>query len=276
MLQIRSVSLAVLVPVILITLALPLAHPAAKQPGQINQNKTATAPPSLALPIDCTPGLTCFIQSYVDIQAGKGDSDPACGHATYDGHKGTDFRLLSAAATQKHVPVRAAASGIITGTRDGMRDILLRDITSNERAKAAINNRECGNGVVIDHGNGWETQYCHMRRTSIRVKTGQHVVKGALLGHVGYSGSADFAHLHLSVRHNGKVIDPFTGSPPGHTCAGRNRGSPALEHEHGLWSPGTLDGFLYKTGVIIASGFTAKKVNKDDLERGPRPPPPDA
>jgi len=276
MLQIRPLSLPVLGPLILIALALPLAKPDAKEQGHINQKNSPTSRLKLTSPIDCHPGLTCFIQSYVDMKAGKGTSDPACGHASYDGHKGTDFRLLSAAAIKKNVPVRAAAPGIIKGTRDGMPDILLRDMASNKQAKATIRKRECGNGVVIDHGNGWETQYCHMRRGSLQVKTGQIVERGEQLGYVGYSGAADFAHLHLSLRHNGQVIDPFTGRPPSHTCSKSRQHFPKFEHQNGLWSPGAVDGFSYKTGIIIDSGFAANKINKNNLERGPKPAPPNA
>ena len=69
--------------------------------------------------------------------------------------------------------------------------------------------QDCGNGVLVDHGDGWETQYCHMKQGSVRVTSGDAVGAGAVLGQIGQSGMAAFPHLHLSVRHNADKIDPF-------------------------------------------------------------------
>ena len=62
---------------------------------------------------------------------------------------------------------------------------------------------------VIRHGDGWETQYCHMRRGSITVLPGDRVAMGQVLGQVGMSGESEFPHLELSLRENGAVVDPF-------------------------------------------------------------------
>ena len=48
------------------------------------------------------------------------------------------------------VPVLAAAPGVVRGTRDGETDRLVR----SDIERAAVKDRECGNGVVIDHGGG--------------------------------------------------------------------------------------------------------------------------
>src|SRR5215510_1811152 len=82
-----------------------------------------------------------------------------------------------------------------------------------------IEGRECGNGVIIDHGDGFETQYCHMAQNSIRVKPGERVKAGQPLGRVGISGKADFPHLHFTVRRRGAVVDPFGDSPSAGACA---------------------------------------------------------
>jgi murein DD-endopeptidase MepM/ murein hydrolase activator NlpD len=66
-----------------------------------------------------------------------------------------------------------------------------------------------GNGVVIDHGNGWETQYCHLKQGSVQVVTGETVTTGTALGQIGQSGRAEFPHVHFAVRHEGAKIDPF-------------------------------------------------------------------
>jgi D-3-phosphoglycerate dehydrogenase len=51
--------------------------------------------------------------------------------------------------------------------------------------RGEIAGRECGNGVVIAHEDGWETQYCHMRRGSVAVQPGERVARGQTLGLVG-------------------------------------------------------------------------------------------
>jgi hypothetical protein len=158
----------------------------------------------LALPVDCAPGETCFIQQGMDRDPGPGAVDHACGPLTYDGHSGTDIALPTLADMARGVTVRAAAAGTVRGVRDGMPDISIAD-----PAAPPVAGRECGNGLVIDHGGGWETQYCHLRRGSLRVTPGQTVEAGTPLGLVGMSGQAEFPHLHLSVRRDGVAIDPF-------------------------------------------------------------------
>ena len=169
-------------------------------------NATQTRAFELDLPLACALDSNCFIQNFVDIDPGPGHRDFTCGSATYNGHKGIDFRLVSTAAVQRNIPVLAAAAGLVKRRRDGMTDRLYKS-----EQNATIMGRECGNGLVIDHGSGWQTQYCHMRRGSLRVKPGQRVRRGDFLGFVGYSGKAAFAHLHLTVRHDGRIIDPFSG-----------------------------------------------------------------
>ncbi len=200
----------------------------------------------LSLPLDCRPGRTCFIQNYVDVDPGPGTSDFACGSATYDGHTGVDFRVLSAAAARKGVRVLAAADGTVKGVRNVMPDVLARN------GARGLQGKECGNGVLLEHGGGWETQYCHMLKGSVRVRPGEHVARGQQLGDVGYSGLAQFAHVHLSVRHDGKVIDPFTGKEPDGSCE-REARSP-----QGLWDKEAAEAFPYANGEIIEVGFTSK------------------
>ncbi len=159
---------------------------------------------SLAFPLDCTLDDTCFIQNLVDNDPNAGISDFACGVLTYDGHKGTDFALLSLADQAAGVTVFAAAGGTILGVRDDMVDVLQVGTDAPD-----VSNRECGNGVVIRHEDGFETQYCHMAQGSVLVKSGEVVTAGTPLGQVGLSGNTQFPHLHIAVRKDGKIIDPF-------------------------------------------------------------------
>ncbi|MFA3918969.1 M23 family metallopeptidase [Ruegeria hyattellae] len=167
----------------------------------------AASDPVLSFPVDCNLGETCYIQQFVDRDPGAGARDFMCGALSYDGHKGTDFALPTLRAMQQGVDVRAAAPGIVQGTRNSMPDQLYSNDTT-----AQVDGRECGNGVVLKHPDGWETQYCHLRQGSVRVSSGEIVDAGTVLGQIGLSGKTQFPHLHLSVRKGGQVIDPFDTS----------------------------------------------------------------
>lgn len=65
-----------------------------------------------------------------------------------------------------------------------------------------------GNYVIIDHGNGIQTVYGHMLDNSLRVRTGQYIGKGEVIGQVGNTGYSFGAHLHFEVRINGIRVNP--------------------------------------------------------------------
>lgn len=230
--------------------------------------------PRLSVPVDCQIGATCFLQSHVDLIAGEGAGDFACGLATYDGHKGTDFRVLSnAATTGEGVPVLAAAAGTVRGVRDGMADILLRDAGARKgQLPPSLRGRECGNGLVLDHGGGWETQYCHLKQGSVLVRKGQPIRAGERLGSVGYSGKADFAHLHFEVRKDGQTVDPFVGpaavgqNHEAARCDGHARRS-GTPMQSTLWDDEAAGQMVYRTGVILSAGFSGRTLDSADLER---------
>ncbi|WP_106609878.1 M23 family metallopeptidase [Shimia abyssi] len=171
-------------------------------------------PPQLVHPVDCVLGETCFIQNYVDHDPSPDYADFSCGPLSYDGHKGTDFALPSLEVMMSGVSVLAAAPGVVSGVRDGM-----PDQEFNEQNAATVQGRDCGNGVAIDHGDGWVTQYCHMKQDSVAVTLGQRVTTGETLGQVGLSGRTQFPHLHISLRQNERVVDPFRPDPKTTNCA---------------------------------------------------------
>jgi hypothetical protein len=206
---------------------------------------------SLGLPIDCTLGDTCYIQSFVDDDPSDAASDFTCGSLSYDGHKGTDFALPSTRDMWTSVDVFAAAAGTVQGTRDGM-----DDRPQGVEGAPDVSGRECGNGLVIDHGDGWETQYCHMMKGSVAVKTGESVAQGTVLGHVGLSGDTEFPHVHLSVRKDGKVIDPF--NPSGSLSCGETG-------DRTLWQ----DTLTYQATGLLAVGITDGVPDYAQMKNGP-------
>lgn len=215
--------------------------------------------PEFGMPIDCHYGVNCYIQNYVDTDASGDHTDYRCGHLSYNGHTGTDFRVPGLKAMRSGVSVLAAADGVVRATRDGMLDISIRD-----GGKISIRDRECGNGVMLEHGNGWETQYCHLRNGSIRVKQGQSVKAGAAIGLVGLSGQTEFPHVHFAVRHNGRTLDPFTGlpSPEASSLASLTSSScgdnPELE-KNSLWNAATQQKLRYVGTALLGAGFSSTK-----------------
>jgi murein DD-endopeptidase MepM/ murein hydrolase activator NlpD len=56
-----------------------------------------------------------------------------------------------------------------------------------------------GNHVIIDIGGGYYAFYAHLRPGSIRVKVGDRVKRGQVVGLVGNSGNSTEPHLHFHV-----------------------------------------------------------------------------
>lgn len=214
-------------------------------------------PPRLAFPVACTLGTDCVIQNYPDDDAGPAARDYACHGRTYQAHDGTDIRIPSMAAQRRGVNVLAVASGTVLRARDGVEDRSIRDTP-----QGAATGQECGNGLVVDHGGGWESQYCHMARGSIAVRPGAHVQPGTVLGKIGLSGNTEFPHLHLTVRNNGKAVDPFAwGAPAGACRAGKS-----------LWAKTPA----YREGEILVTGFSGGPVTMGQVQNAgstPTPPP---
>lgn len=197
--------------------------------------------PRFDLPVACPAGTGCVIRSFVDGDPGPDGKDWHCGRLTYDGHKGTDIRVPDGAALAKGVPVLAAAPGAVLRLRDGMDDVSIR-VTGAD----AVKDREAGNSVIIDHGGGWETQYGHLRKDSIPVKSGQAVTAGQPIGLIGLSGNTEFTHMHFEVRHNGQPVDPYTGAETGSGCG--TAGAP-------LWTARALAALAYREDAPFDAGF---------------------
>ncbi len=213
---------------------------------------SASAAELFQLPVDCTPGEDCWIAQYFDTESGVEAADHLCGVMTYDGHNGTDFAIANYRRMADGVSVLAVAPGVVVGARDGMVDF--RGPANPQR----VEGRGCGNSVVIDHGDGLVTRYCHMRNGSVTVALDDQVAAGDVLGLVGQSGLADFPHLHFTAQFNGVDFDPFTGLPAdGCGLAGLGR-----------WDPAVAVDLPYFAAVPYTAGFAPMEPRAEDAQFG--------
>lgn len=209
--------------------------------------------PSLRLPLQCTLGETCFIQQYVDRDPGPGASDYLCRGLTYDTHRGTDFRLVFRRDIHDPgVAVVAAERGTVRAVRNDM-----ADIAQNDEDAPDVSGKECGNGIVLDHTDGWSTQYCHLRKGSVAVRVGQELEAGQLIGRVGLSGMTEFPHLHFKLMLNDLVVDPFDPGDAADCMSSTN-----------LWA----DKLPYQPGGLLAAGFDEEPLEFAAIRAGKERP----
>ena len=112
--------------------------------------------------------------------------------------------------------------------------------------------------VLIEHEGGWRTQYCHMAKGSVRVKVGDQMTTGQPIGLVGLSGDTEFFHLHFTVRHGGKIVDPFAYGAPENSCSGGRS----------LWAASLGEQMQYRPGEIIDYGFAGIAPTMELIESG--------
>ncbi len=225
---------------------------AALFPGILHAENPQSLPP-LAFPVDCRLGTDCWTVNYVDTDPEEGSyKDFLCGRKTYDGHKGVDFGLRSRIEMEAGVDVLAASDGYVLRARDGESDSQKTE-EQFEVIKEAT--RECGNGVLIDHGHGLNTFYCHLKLGSIAVKPGEKVKEGQKIAQIGQSGLSEFPHLHFTVIQDGKHIDPYTGLGMDQGCG---------KFKESLWKGGAQ----YEPYTLFDGGFSSGIPDFDAVKKG--------
>lgn len=115
-----------------------------------------------------------------------------------------------------------------------------------------------GNYVVIDHGNGKQTVYCHA--SELMTQKGQSVEGGQCIAKVGSTGISTGPHLHFSYKKNGSHVNPaeivndipIDGTTTGESSGAKNPYTAATEAvSGGSNSSGESAGEFKRTGKIV-------------------------
>ncbi len=93
----------------------------------------------------------------------------------------------------------AEDAGLLRRADESKPDYLQRVMRNQAALLAADKSRAGGSQVVIDHGNGEFSSYSHLVPGSLRVRTGDTVRAGQVLGKLGHSGNSTEPHLHFQV-----------------------------------------------------------------------------
>jgi hypothetical protein len=97
----------------------------------------------------------------------------------------------------------AVADGVVVATKDGIPENIPGE---NSRAVAITLDTVGGNHVILDLGDGHYAFYAHLQPGSLRVKQGDKVKRGQVLGLVGNSGNSTEPHLHFHISNSNSPL----------------------------------------------------------------------
>ena len=152
-----------------------------------------------------------YAQDMERITRERAEMDAAFNHFSPVNQADTDFDLPTEGIVSSSFGLRRVLNDQPRSPHSGM------DIAAPRRRRHTLTSsrKNCrhrgdyffnGNTVLVDHGQGLITMYCHM--SSISVQVGQAVDKGQYLGDVGKTGRVTGAHLHWGVSLNNARVNP--------------------------------------------------------------------
>ncbi len=117
--------------------------------------------------------------------------------------------------------------------------------------------RGYGNTVILNHGRGYTTLYGHMSRTA-KLRKGQSVPQGTVIGYVGSTGMSTGPHLHYEFRVNGAHRNPLSITmPPPEPLAGAQLAAFRTQTSNALARIRTVENVIY---ADLAPAATEKTV----------------
>lgn len=106
-----------------------------------------------------------------------------------NGYIGEKYKKLNSDYYVWNEPVYSVGDGVVKYTIDKFKD--------NKPGSTAPFYE--ANKILIDHGGGEYSFYCHLKKSSSKVKVGDKVKKGQMIGRVGNSGASGMPHLHFTM-----------------------------------------------------------------------------
>jgi murein DD-endopeptidase MepM/ murein hydrolase activator NlpD len=151
-------------------------------------------------------GQDLFFVNFVDLGNGAFDHtqpgrDYECTGYSYGGHSGHDSIVQGFREQDIGVPIFAALDGTVYGVHDGEPDRETVNLVGRPN-----------NFVALQHADGYQSVYLHLKRGSISVALGRTVVAGTQIGLTGSSGDSSWPHLHFTSMLNGTAYEPSAGA----------------------------------------------------------------
>jgi hypothetical protein len=104
-------------------------------------------------------------------------------------------------------PVYAVADAVVASTKDGLPDGRpeVGKTPADPRVPMTLETI-AGNHIILDLGDGIYAGYAHLQPGSLRVKAGDHVKAGDVLGLIGDSGNTTEPHLHFQLMTENNIL----------------------------------------------------------------------
>jgi len=205
-------------------------------------------------PLTCNPGVNCFILSYPDMDSAPDSAkDYTCGPSANDGDGSLRIGVASVETLRSGINVLATRDGKVLEIANDVPDLVIASKKDLKRGASL-----CGNAVILDHGLGMQSAYCHLRQGSITVQPGQRVKAGEKIGQVGQSGYATWPQLGFSIQSSGLFVDPVSSMSPIEGCGFKPRPIVPLP-------PAFTE---YQPAAIVAMGFSTDNMAMNDIVLG--------